>query len=431
LALTLPGRLDDLTDAELLEVATAARRQTSWAQSQELAAINELARRREQAEQDGDPDYRILGAFESVCQEVSAALTITGDSAATLVDLAGRLAEDLPETRQALEAGRIDLPRVRVIAELSHGLAPELCERLEERVLPAAGGKTTGQLRRQVRRIIQRLAPEQLQRRKREAIRDRRLEVWDTPTGTSDLAISGMDPGQAHAIFNKISAVARSLKADGDSRTLHQLRVDLAQQLLHGADLPHAVHALLVQQTATPAAEPHSGPGTSGEPPASDTVAGMPAEMTDRELDGIRSHLEVTGRTQALRFRITRAVQDLHDRLAPLRESWCRANGPTLGQGDGHGHEGYRPTAALRRMVLARHTTCAFPTCNRRSDGCDLDHTVPWGHGTTCQCNLAPLCRKHHRAKQTPGWELFQPWPGLLIWITPSGRWHITLPERE
>jgi hypothetical protein len=138
----LSGPLDDLTDTELIEVAAAARRQTSWTQSRELAAIAELSRRRDQAEQDGDSDYRILSAHESVCQEISAALTITPDSAANLIDLAGRLAEDLPDTRQALEAGRIDLPRARVIAELSHGLAPELCQRLEERALPAAEEKT-------------------------------------------------------------------------------------------------------------------------------------------------------------------------------------------------------------------------------------------------------------------------------------------------
>ncbi|MFD0856067.1 HNH endonuclease signature motif containing protein, partial [Actinomadura adrarensis] len=96
-----------------------------------------------------------------------------------------------------------------------------------------------------------------------------------------------------------------------------------------------------------------------------------------------------------------------------------------------HGRTAYRPTTALRRTIEARHVTCAFPTCNRRSSRCDLDHTIPWGRGPTCQCNLAPLCRKHHRGKQTPGWRLVQPWPGLLIWITPSGSWHITLPDRQ
>jgi hypothetical protein len=188
---------------------------------------------------------------------------------------------------------------------------------------------------------------------------------------------------------------------------------------------PGGIHSRLTHGTDGSAADRHSDTGASDDAPAVDTVAAMLAQMTQWELDGIRTHLEATRSTHALRFRITRAVQDLHDRLTPLRESWCQTNDPA------HSHTGYRPTTATHRAVQARHTTCAFPTCNRRSEHCDLDHVIPWKPGSggpTCQCNLAP---RHHRTKQTPGWRLSQPWPGLLIWITPSGDWHITLPQRE
>jgi hypothetical protein len=36
--------------------------------------------------------------------------------------------------------------------------------------------------------------------------------------------------------------------------------------------------------------------------------------------------------------------------------------------------------------------------------------------------NHAPLCRNHHQAKQTSGWQLDQPRPGVMTWTTPSGR---------
>jgi hypothetical protein len=42
--------------------------------------------------------------------------------------------------------------------------------------------------------------------------------------------------------------------------------------------------------------------------------------------------------------------------------------------------------------------------------------------GKTCECNLAPLCRHHHRCKQAGGWQLTQPKPGHMTWQTPSGR---------
>ena len=45
--------------------------------------------------------------------------------------------------------------------------------------------------------------------------------------------------------------------------------------------------------------------------------------------------------------------------------------------------------------------------------------------GRTCLCNLAPLCRTHHQAKQAHGWHLDQPQPGTLTWTTPSGRRYI------
>src|SRR5207249_5481003 len=84
---------------------------------------------------------------------------------------------------------------------------------------------------------------------------------------------------------------------------------------------------------------------------------------------------------------------------------------------------GYRPPAALRHLITMRQPTCSFPGCRRPAARCDQDHTVPYDQGgRTCECNLAPLCRRHHRAKQAHRWRLTQPQPGVLIWTTPSGR---------
>ena len=42
---------------------------------------------------------------------------------------------------------------------------------------------------------------------------------------------------------------------------------------------------------------------------------------------------------------------------------------------------------------------------------------------------LAPLCRRHHGAKQAPGWHLQQEIPGTLTWTLPSGRTHTVTPR--
>jgi hypothetical protein len=39
------------------------------------------------------------------------------------------------------------------------------------------------------------------------------------------------------------------------------------------------------------------------------------------------------------------------------------------------------------------------------------------------------LCRRHHRLKQDPDWELFQLWPGVLLWVSPTGHWYLATPD--
>jgi hypothetical protein len=88
---------------------------------------------------------------------------------------------------------------------------------------------------------------------------------------------------------------------------------------------------------------------------------------------------------------------------------------------------GYMPPPRLRHLVMVRQQRCSFPGCRRPAPRCDLDHTVPFeSGGPTCECNLAPLCRRHHRAKQAPGWHLAQGQPGHMTWRLPSGREYIT-----
>jgi hypothetical protein len=90
---------------------------------------------------------------------------------------------------------------------------------------------------------------------------------------------------------------------------------------------------------------------------------------------------------------------------------------------------GYRPSRKLRHLVRARSARCTAPGCGRPAARCDLDHTVPWDQGgITCECDLAPLCRHHHKCKQAQGWHLEQPEPGVLNWRTPSGRTYATTP---
>jgi hypothetical protein len=90
----------------------------------------------------------------------------------------------------------------------------------------------------------------------------------------------------------------------------------------------------------------------------------------------------------------------------------------------------YRPSRKLVHLVTARSTRCTAPGCARPAARCDLDHTDPWHlGGLTCPCNLSPLCRHHHKCKQSDGWTLEQPEPGVMHWRTPAGRTYTTTPS--
>ncbi len=89
----------------------------------------------------------------------------------------------------------------------------------------------------------------------------------------------------------------------------------------------------------------------------------------------------------------------------------------------------YQPGQRLQNLIRARTTTCSAPGCRRPAARCDLDHTIPYDHGgRSCECNLAPLCRHHHRCKQAEGWRLEQITPGIMRWTTPAGRHYTTTP---
>lgn len=74
------------------------------------------------------------------------------------------------------------------------------------------------------------------------------------------------------------------------------------------------------------------------------------------------------------------------------------------------------------RTALAQ-PTCAFPHCSRRSSRCDKDHLVASSRqGSTCDCNLVPLCRRHHRLKTHAGWAYRRAGPREYLWTEPHGQ---------
>jgi hypothetical protein len=77
-------------------------------------------------------------------------------------------------------------------------------------------------------------------------------------------------------------------------------------------------------------------------------------------------------------------------------------------------------------LVAVRDRTCVFPWCTRTARRCDCDHVTPHNKaGPTCPCNLAALCRRHHRLKTHGGWTYTPLDPGTYLWTTPHGHQYL------
>ncbi len=82
----------------------------------------------------------------------------------------------------------------------------------------------------------------------------------------------------------------------------------------------------------------------------------------------------------------------------------------------------YQVTGHLRTQVEEINQTCVFPWCERPATSCDKDHTIPHAQGgATCSCNIAPLCRRHHRLKTHTPWLYHRLDPSSYLWTSPDG----------
>ena len=432
----------------------------------ELAAVAELDARRMRAA--ARPGWSRVS--EHVCDELAAALVLTGRSADSLLGLARDLAR-LPAVLRALLAGRIDLARARVFAAELSGLSDLKAAAVAMAYLAQAGSMTTSQLRAALRSMVLYLEPEALRRRAEKARADARVESWQEGSGNGALAGRELPPAELIAADERISAIARSLKEAGATGTMDQLRAAVFTALLAGRD-PES----LLPEPAREASPGSDGAALTGSVHLTMPVAAWldlshaPGEVagfgpvdawTCRDLAARLSAGQGTRWCVTLTGPDGTAAAHACARAGPgqARAGQARAGpGPArAGPGPGqtprsrgaaawlaglefawlergrcaHPREAaaYRPPGKLRELVVIRHRTCGFPGCGRPARRCDLDHTRPYDRGgRTCECNLEPLCRAHHQAKQAPGWQLRQPEPGVLIWSTPHGREYAVAP---
>ncbi len=69
--------------------------------------------------------------------------------------------------------------------------------------------------------------------------------------------------------------------------------------------------------------------------------------------------------------------------------------------------------------------SCVFPWCTRPARTADCDHVIEHAaggtDGPTCSCNIARLCRRHHRLKTHTAWRYTVLERGSYLWTSPHG----------
>jgi hypothetical protein len=94
------------------------------------------------------------------------------------------------------------------------------------------------------------------------------------------------------------------------------------------------------------------------------------------------------------------------------------------------------PPTWMRELVTLRDPHCVLPWCSHDARSCDLDHIEPYvdpDHGgppgQTNPANLAPLCRRHHRAKTKRHWHYQRHPDGTYAWTSSHGRRYAVTPS--
>ena len=446
--------LDGAEDAALVEAVAAANRISACAEVLMAQAAGVLAERASMnppalAPESVDADSGEVSAedAEKGCtapEELAVRLGWTRPQCRALVRRGRAWGRHLVNTGTELRLGRIDTGRARVIADGLAECSWQVAMAVEDAVLPGAPQRTAGQLRRDIARAL--IAVDPAEAEARAARRQERRRV-SRPRALADETAAMTIEGPAAAVLaldQALHARAKAAKADGDTRTIDQLRFDAlagigSEALATGYLGPKEwgmslattegrkpeVHVTVPISLLIPDAQTQSGSGAKGQ-----GDAGLGADGAD-EAGVLRRMLTAppepapggksactcgtgpSGPTDptssagsaglaAPWYQPSESVIDAGPSIdsdavpylsgyGPITPATARAlaaggiwrrlvTDPISDQLLDLGHTRYRPSSALADHVRARDGSCVRPGCAAPAQDCQLDHTEPWDH---------------------------------------------------
>lgn len=352
--------------------------------------------------EDPDAERGIPGWEWSAAAPFASALGRSTASGEALIRDALVLRHRLPSIWSRVGAGELEAWRARRIAQAVLGAPDDVCDHLDDELASVAAtvGPTT--LERLLDEAMLRLHPEEREVAQFEALDRRHATLHDesiNDTGIADMTLRG-DWKDLHDFDQALSRVAAAL-ANADraaDRYVESLDVRRSRAVGVLAD-PAAALALL-----------------EGRP------APKPAKRATLVVHV--SHDALLGVDPVVRCEtLGRAVLDQQAR------DWCgRVDThltvlPVIDLADHVQTEAYEIGERLKTHTDLLNPFCVFPWCSQPARRCDHDHGVPYEQGgSTCDCNLAPLCRRHHRHKTHAGWRYTTLDTGTFLWSDPHGQ---------
>jgi len=389
------ARTSELVEGFLEDQAVIARAQARQAKRlAEARAIAEAQMRRAGIGSEFEHPVRSMAA------EFGVAARISDRTIRARMEWSVDLVDGFPATFALFEEGRISEGHVRAIVDAGSRLEDDDARGEFERIiLPRAVKTTPGQLGSVARKLADDIEPLPLEERHEEAMAERGTSVAPMPDGMAAFTLIG-PAVTVYAMHDRATQMARTIyrtKAEGDVRTLDQIRADVFAEI---------------------------------------ALAGLPtAELIDQQggdaLTKIKATVQVTVPWQSLTGVGDESAfvagygpipAEAARRLAGEAATWIR-----LFQDPDTGClrtvDTYTPTKAQRRFLIARDEHCRFPGCRQPAVRCEDDHTIPHSRGgPTDVRNLANLCRAHHVLKHNSAWRFRHGPGGVLEVISPTGR---------
>ncbi|NPC96167.1 HNH endonuclease signature motif containing protein [Nocardioides sp. zg-DK7169] len=333
--------------------------------------------------------------------EFGAAIGMSTDAARSLVGDALELAHRLKRTWKLVRAGQVPLWKARRLAQLTTTLPLDGAEFVDRQLAGFVGKISWAGIERFVDQARVMFDPEGAEKQRREAADGRRFDVrTDGATHDGTVHVEGvLDLADAIDLNTAISQGAEELAALGSTESF-DVRRSMAAGELARRQLAFDLRA-----------EVGEGAASVVKPRQVVIHVHLSRAAISRDEAGI-AHVEETRSIVS-----TGQVRD-----------WC-ANPetqvtikPVIDLEAHHHADAYAVPDRLAEQTRLAQPVCAFPSCERPARRCDTDHVTAHGDGgPTCSCNLAPLCRRHHRAKTHTAWTYDKTDAATYLWRSPHG----------